>query len=120
MALFMRQNGNFTRSENNFFDYQTSKEQELTTELFCRPGLRVERIASAGQSSGPYCQEEDEWVLLLEGRAQVRCETAERVWTEKLEAGDWLYIPAGLRHWVENSSEKGLWLCCFVRPEKKN
>jgi hypothetical protein len=47
-------------------------EEELLTELLNRKGVRIERIASTGQSTPvdkPYCQDYDEWVLLVSGSA---------------------------------------------------
>ena len=63
---------------------------ETFTPLLDRPGARIERIVSAGQTTpedAPYDQPHDEWVLLLAG------ETA-------LVPGDALLIPANVKHRV--------------------
>ena len=75
---------------------------EQFTELIARPGLKIERIVSTGQSSPPdfwYDQPTAEWVLLLQGEAKLRfaAETAPR----HLKAGDFLDIPAHTRHRVD-------------------
>ena len=72
---------------------------------------------SHGQATPPgqwYDQAEDEWVLLVQGRAGLRVEgaDAERV----LEPGDWLLIPAHVRHRVEWTAGDvpTIWLCVFL------
>ena len=67
-----------------------------------RPGVRIERIVSTGQSSPPgfwYDQPGDEFVVLLSGAARLRFETDDVV--VDLGPGDWLEIPAHARHRVE-------------------
>ncbi|TGX55229.1 cupin domain-containing protein [Sphingomonas gei] len=73
---------------------------EAFTELLARPGIRVERIVSRGQSTpedAPMVQEQDEWVLLLEGAAGLRIEDSDEV---TLQAGDHVWIARGQKHWV--------------------
>lgn len=81
--------------------------------LLKRAGLRIERIVSTGQASPEgfwYNQPQDEWVVLLSGSAGLRfeCETEER----KLKPGDWLQIPAHVRHRVEwtDAATPSVWL----------
>ncbi len=66
------------------------------------PGFRLERIVSTGQATPAgewYEQPHSEWVALLTGSAGllIAGEAAPR----RLAPGDWLLIPAGLRHRVE-------------------
>ena len=73
---------------------------EVFTELLKRPGIRIERIVSRGQSTPedePMAQDWDEWVLLLEGAAGIRVEDAAVV---ALAPGDHLLIEKGRKHWV--------------------
>lgn len=99
----------------NLFDLiPPSAPDELFTELLSRPGLRIERIVSFGQYSPDgfwYEQAEHEWVLLLEGSARIRFDHR----TETLGPGDWLDIPAGTRHRVEQtaSDTRTVWLAIF-------
>lgn len=84
--------------------------------LIQKPHLRIERIVSTGQASPPgfwYDQEEDEWVLLLTGRAGLRLEGQENVRT--LNPGDHVHIPAHTRHRVEwtDDQERTIWLAIF-------
>jgi len=87
---------------------------ELVEVILARPGLRIERIVSHGQSSPPgfwYDQSEHEWVMLLKGFARLRFE--DRV--IELKAGDQLNIPANCRHRVEWTmpNEPTIWLAVF-------
>jgi cupin 2 domain-containing protein len=79
-------------------------------------GARIERIVSWGQASPEgfwYDQGWDEWVLVVQGRAGVRCEGEE---LRELGPGDWLWLPAGCRHRVE-WTERGrptVWLAVHL------
>ena len=84
--------------------------------LLSRPGVRLERIVSDGQVSPPglwYEQAEDEWVLLLAGRAALEYADGTRV---ELAVGDSLLIPAGLRHRVALTAPRTVWLALFCAP----
>jgi cupin 2 domain-containing protein len=80
----------------------------------CRSeSFRIERIVSAGQFSPPgfwFDQAWDEWVLVVQGRAQVRLQNPEE--TVHLSAGDWLIIEAHRKHRVEATSRQPvtIWL----------
>ena len=86
-------------AKRNLFDaLDVASDKEVTTQLLRRPGLRVERIVSTGQSSPPgfwYDQPHDEWVLLLAGSAAIEIAgESER----SLSPGDCLLLPANRRH----------------------
>ena len=77
----------------------------------------IERIISTGQitASGEwYNQETDEWVLLLQGEAELSYEDGERIF---LQAGDYLVIPAKVKHRVEYTSDDPpcIWLAVHIR-----
>ena len=85
--------------------------------LLTRGGVRIEHIISSGQASPPgfwYDQQEDEFVLLLEGEAGLLLEGEATPRT--LRVGDWLTIPAHRRHRVEWTSANGptVWLAVIV------
>ncbi len=66
--------------------------------------LRIERIISTGQATPPdqwYDQEQDEWVILLQGQAIISYEDGRKV---LLTAGDYLLITAHEKHRVEQTS----------------
>jgi cupin 2 domain-containing protein len=78
-------------------------------------GLRVERIVSMGHRSPEgfwYDQPEDEFVLLVSGAARLSIHGAgERT----LGPGDWMHIPARVRHRVEwtDPAHPAVWLAVF-------
>jgi len=77
---------------------------EQIERLIAGPNLRIERIVSTGQASPPgfwYDQPDDEFVVLLAGSARLRFERDEL--TLDLEPGDWIEIPAHVRHRVEST-----------------
>ncbi|MDR0280745.1 MAG: cupin domain-containing protein [Paucimonas sp.] len=91
---------------------------ERFDDLLKRPGVRVERILSNGQSSPPdfwYDQDEGEWVLVLSGSAAVRLEHEAEA--RVLGPGDFLDIPARCRHRVEwtDAGQPTLWLAVFYQ-----
>ncbi len=68
-------------------------------------GVSIERIVSAGHATpaGEWLeQERDEWVVLLEGEAELAYEDGSRV---RLSAGDHVVIPGGTRHRVERTRD---------------
>ncbi len=90
--------------------------EERVDALVRSDGLRIERIVSTGQASPPgfwYDQDENEWVVVLSGRAVVRCEGEDDA--KELGPGDALLLPAHLRHRVEWTSpdEPTVWLAVF-------
>jgi cupin 2 domain-containing protein len=81
-------------------DLPTHAPDEVFTPILERPGLRVERIVSRGHvtpADTPYEQAEDEWVMLVNGAARLWLDGQGEV---ELKPGDYLLIPAGLRHRV--------------------
>ena len=77
------------------------------------PGLRIERIVSHGQKSPPdfwYEQDEDEWVIVLQGSATLQIEGHDTAVI--LALGDHYWIPAGLKHRVDSTAADGptIWI----------
>ena len=82
--------------------------------------LRIERIISRGQFTPPgqwYDGARDEWVAVLAGAARLRFEgeAAPRA----LAPGDWLRIPAHVRHRVEwtDPERPTVWLAVHFDAE---
>ncbi len=87
---------------NLFADIGPAGADETVATLAERPGAAVERIVSTGQASPEgfwYDQDWTEWVVVLAGEAALRIEGEAAPRT--LRPGDWLELPAGLRHRVE-------------------
>lgn len=86
---------------------------ELTEILADSPAVRIERIISRGHRSDDgfwYDQDHHEWLLLLQGKAGLSFEGQPAI--VALAAGDYLAIPAHVRHRVEWTAEDTdtLWL----------
>ncbi len=102
---------------NMFAEIPESAPEELFTELLNAANVRIERIVSFGQSSPEgfwYDQDENEWLLLLEGSATLGFEDGS---TLDLGPGDFLNISAGQRHRVEKTDPNGrtVWLAVFMK-----
>ncbi|MGO4380648.1 cupin domain-containing protein [Pseudoduganella sp. RAF53_2] len=92
----------------NFFAGATPPaEGERFDTLLSHGGLRIERIVSTCRiESQLYVQEEDEWVILLQGEALLDVDGAE----VPLKSGDYLFLPARTPHSVQRVSDGALWL----------
>ncbi|MES2570116.1 MAG: phosphoribosylaminoimidazole carboxylase [Verrucomicrobiota bacterium] len=78
-------------------------------------GFRLEKIVSHGQPTAPgewYDQANPEWVLLACGHAVLKIAPEDLL---PLQAGDFLLIPASLRHRVESCSHDALWLALHLQ-----
>jgi len=99
---------------NLFVDISTaSAGEEVLSEIFTRPGLKIERIISQGHASPPgfwYDQSWNEWVIVLKGSATLQFE--DEVATRALGAGDYVFISARKRHRVEwtDPEQQTVWL----------
>jgi cupin 2 domain-containing protein len=87
--------------------------EELFTEVLKTGTFRVERIVSQGHASPEgfwYDQEQNEWVIVLQGAARIRFEG--EMEPVELRPGDYLTIPAHRRHRVEWTApdERTVWL----------
>lgn len=86
--------------------------QELFEVLLTTPNILIERIVSTGQSTPDgqwYDQDRDEWVILLQGQAQLSYEDGRIV---ELLPGNYLHLPAHQKHRVEATSSNPpcIWL----------
>ncbi len=87
-------------------------EKEIFEPLCSAKNLLVERIISMGQvteSDQWYNSERNEWVMLQQGKATLELENGKQV---HLTAGDYVFIPAHLKHRVAYTSQKPhcIWL----------
>ena len=82
--------------------------------LFDAPNVRIERIVSFDHASPQglwYDQPDDEWVVVIAGHARLEFEEGER---RDLKTGDWMLIPAGMRHRIERTGAETIWLAVHV------
>ncbi|WP_448570577.1 cupin domain-containing protein [Trichothermofontia sp.] len=78
--------------------------QEQFDVLMAAGAVKIERILSSGHTTPTgewYDQEQDEWVILLQGRATLSYADGSEA---DLHPGDYLYLPAHCRHRVEFTS----------------
>jgi cupin 2 domain-containing protein len=96
---------------NLFADLRASTSGEQFLDLLSRPGLRIQRIVSAGQASPPgfwYEQPQGEWVLVLQGEATLAFEGEPN--SRLLRPGDFVDIEPRRRHRVESTATPTIWL----------
>lgn len=101
-----------------FHDAPSGLPDEISQVMLAGRDLRIERIVSHGQASPPgywYDQDDDEWVMLLEGEATLRFEQGEQLL--QLAPGMHVHIPAHRRHRVEWTApdRRTVWLAVFYR-----
>ena len=87
---------------------------EVITTLLENEKIRIEKISSFGNASPDgfwYCQDEDEWVMLTNGKAQIEFEDK----IVDLCKDDHMLIPAYKKHRVCFVSDDAEWLCVFIK-----
>ncbi|MEI6534486.1 MAG: cupin domain-containing protein [Verrucomicrobiaceae bacterium] len=83
--------------------------------LFESSGVKIERIVSHSAASPAgfwYDQENDEWVIVLKGVAELRFIDGRRI---LMCEGDYLLIPKHEKHRVESTVEKTIWLAVYLK-----
>jgi cupin 2 domain-containing protein len=103
---------------NLFDDIPASLPAEQVTTLLAAPTVRIERIVSRGHISPPdfwYDQDKPEWVIVLAGSAAIQFEGEPQ--PRSLRRGDYLHIPAHVRHRVVRTDvhEPTVWLTVHHR-----
>ena len=96
---------------NLFAELPSNLPDELFTTLLETANVRIERIVSHGHVSPKdswYEQDQNEWVVLLQGSARLRFEDE----TVDMKPGDFVNIPAQRKHRVEwtTPDEPTIWL----------
>ncbi len=103
--------------KNIFFRIPDNIEEEIVEDLLKHENVRIERILSKGQSSPAeswYDQEEHEWVIVLDGCGIISFEDGKEF---KLSKGDYLNIPAHVKHKVKwtDPDKVTIWLAIFYK-----
>lgn len=104
------------RKGNIYSDIAGRVAEEIFETLADSGTARVERIISYSHSSPEgfwYDQDRPEWVLLLQGSAALRFDGEDEL--VFLKPGDWVDLPAHVRHRVEwtDQEQKTVWLAVF-------
>ncbi len=97
-------------------------EGELFESLCRDKSINIERIISNGHRTSEgkwYNQDHNEWVIILQGKATLELENKEKI---NLSKGDYLLIPARLKHRVSYTSTNPvcIWLAVHFSNEPKN
>jgi cupin 2 domain-containing protein len=103
-----------TNGGNLFQDALPPAQGERFEPLLQHRNLVIERIiSSAAIAETEFVQEQDEWVLLVQGTAVLDINGA----TKSLKAGDYVFLPAKTPHTVKQVSAGALWLAVHLHPE---
>jgi cupin 2 domain-containing protein len=95
--------------------------EEITEQLLQGSEFQLQRIVSTGQATPAeqwYDQETEEWVVLLQGQAEILFAGSPH--PVLLQVGDFLNIPAHCRHrvqWTDRDRET-VWLVLHYKTEK--
>lgn len=107
---------------NLFANVPTKLPSELVDVLAEGQSVRIERIVSTGHNTQRgvwYDQDQDEWVVVLQGEAKLSFDDGDLV---TMKPGDHLLIAAHRRHRVEwtTPNDPTLWLAVFFGNEPKH
>ncbi len=105
--------------QNIFSNIPVELPNELFETLHEEGDIRIERIVSKGHHNAEnewYEQIQDEWILLLQGQAKLEFDAPRT--TSLLNPGDYLLIPAYVKHRVAWTPESGetVWLAIHIYP----
>lgn len=95
----------------NIYDYTTPQIGETFTSLLAHKNIKINRIVSSDHlEETEYRQEEDEWLVLLEGEATLLLDQTIKTLTK----GDTLFIPSNTPHRVLHTQNGTLWLTVHI------
>ena len=95
----------------NLFDrIKFSDLEEVEEGIFENDRVRALRTMSLNQVTDFMVQDEDEFVILMDGFASIETESE----AVRMKKGDFLFIPKGLRH-RGIDQDKAIWFCLFVK-----
>ena len=61
-----------------------------------------------------YVQGDDEWVMLTSGSAEIGFSDGS---SQKMSAGDYLFLPAGVEHRIESTTEDATWIALYYKKD---
>ena len=95
----------------NIFDIEKPKGGEVFDSPLRHKNVKIERIVSSNKiGNKEFTPEQDEWVILLNGRAKL--DLGGNV--HELREGDYLFIPAGQKHKVLETKSGTVWLVVHI------
>ena len=101
--------------ENLFADAKPPLTGERFETLLSHKNLVLERIVSSAVITPcEYIQTQDEWVVLIQGEADLEVDSK----AITLTSGDYLFLPAGTPHTVKRASQGAIWLAIHLHSEQ--
>ena len=95
----------------NLYDALPPERGESFTTLLEYKNVKIIRIVSSDTpDQEEYCQEEDEWVVVLEGTALLEIKDERH----SLKRGEMVFLPAGTPHRVFETAPGTLWLAVHI------
>jgi cupin 2 domain-containing protein len=95
----------------NLYDTITPQSGETFTTLLEHKNIKINRIVSSDDLEAiEYLQEEDEWLVLIEGEATLLLDQKEKTLTK----GESLFIPSKTRHRVLSTKHGTVWLTVHI------
>ena len=95
----------------NIYDYKTPQNGETFTTLLKHKNIKINRIVSSNDvDQTPYIQEEDEWLVLLEGQATLLLNDEKKT----LLKGDTIFIPEKTPHSILHTKSDTVWLTIHI------
>ena len=94
----------------NIFSYPSVDKGEIFDTLFKNSNVKISKIVSSDKLEvKEYIQKEDEWVVVLEGKATLVVDKKEIT----LSRGEHLFIPSLTPHSVIKTEKDTLWLAIY-------
>ena len=95
----------------NIYDYIIPQSAETFTTLLEHKNIKINRIVSSDDlDEKVYIQEEDEWLVVLEGQATLLLNNEKKT----LIKGDTLFIPSKTPHRVLSTQNGTVWLTVHI------
>jgi cupin 2 domain-containing protein len=95
----------------NLFHTTTPQTGESFTTLLAHKNVKINHIVSSDTLEPiTYIQDEDEWLVLLEGEATLHIANEEKTLTK----GETLFIPANVPHSVLKTKKGTVWLTVHI------
>jgi len=95
----------------NIYDYSVPDIGEKFTTLLKHKNIQINHIVSSDKLEDKlYIQDEDEWLVLLKGKATLLLDDD----TKTLKSGDTLFIPAKTPHKILSTTKGTLWLTVHI------
>ncbi|HHH19105.1 MAG TPA: cupin domain-containing protein [Campylobacterales bacterium] len=95
----------------NLYQNNLPPQGEVFTPLLEHKNVKIVRIISSNDfESMAYIQEEDEWVVLVEGEATLLVDNEKKI----LKKGESLFIPAKTPHQIIKMKHGTIWLAIHI------